>query len=213
VKQIREIELPKATDLALSLKNDTEDAQKTKEFCEQFKVKNNDDLDLAVKALAEIKTQYSTYEQRRKDQVQKILDVVQDINSFFQPALDALVMAESIIKGKVSDCVTNRLDARDTALAQVEKAIPSDRALLIKDADKLLPPKISGLSFRENWKVEVVDDLAAVEHLIETKMWSCLTVEKKSITAMVKSMKADPEIPGIVAKKTRSVVISPKRVH
>lgn len=213
MKQIREIKLPKATDLALSLKNDTEDAQKTKEFCEQFKVENNDDLDLAVKALAEIKTQYSTYEQRRKDQVQKILDVVQDINSFFQPALDALVMAESIIKDKVSQCVENRLDARDMALAAVEKAEPAKRTELITQADKLLPPKISGLSYRENWKVEIENESKVVNHLIETKMHGFLTPDKKAITAMVKSMKADPEIPGIVAKKTRSVVISPKRVN
>jgi hypothetical protein len=213
MKKIREIKLPKATDLALSLKNETEDAKKTKEFCEQFKVENNTDLDTAVKALAEIQMQYTEYEQRRKEQVQKILDVVQDINSFYQPALDALTLAKSLIKEKVAEHVEVRLIARDQTLAKVEEAEPENREALINESNKLLPPKISGLSFRENWSIEIIDEKKAIQHFLKTNQWALLNVNKKAVTTTIKAANEDLNIPGIIAKKDRSVIITPKRVN
>jgi hypothetical protein len=212
VQKIREIKLPKATDLALSLKNETEDAQKTKEFCDQFSIKSNDDLQMAVKALAEIKTQYKEYEAKRKKHIKSLFDAIDDINSFFAPALDALDLAEKIFKNKVDEWVIQCLDARDTALAAVEDAPEEKRITLIKEANNLVPPKIPGLSFKEPWSVSIEKPIEAFKWILKNERFELLTVDKKAITALVKAKDEDPNIPGVLAKRNRSVIITPGRV-
>jgi hypothetical protein len=214
MKQIKEFRVPNAIDLAASLKHDTEDAEKTQEFCEQFTVETDDDLEMAVQALGEIKTQHKTYKEKQDKHVSAIQEAITDIKSFFKPALDALEKAEKLIKNKVAVCTEKRLKARDKALEQVEKATPAKRVELVQQAENLTIPKISGLAVKELLSVTVVDEAAAVKFIVENHEGlppDLLKLNKTKINNFFKVCPKD-EIPGIIVKKSSSVAITPKNI-
>ena len=136
-----------------------------------------------------------------------------DVDSFFKPAIEALKEAESIVQSKVARCVEERLDDRDELLEVVQKENDREaRDSILDKAEKLLPPKIAGLSFRENYVGELVAPSEVVQWAIDNNKRELLQVNEKALKNFTNAIEEDPKIPGWEVHKNRTVVITPSKV-
>jgi hypothetical protein len=191
----------------------SEDANKVLTLVEETPVTTHDDLRTVTTWVAEIKTKHQEVDEIRKSFTDPLRKVVEDINAFFKPALEALKDAEAGIKKKISDYTTGQLEQRDKLLATLDiDATNGEKATVIEKADKLKPPKIPGLSTRETWDGTVTDQDLVIRWAIETNRHDLLLVNEKGLKALTKSLGRDPKIPGWKAEVKRTVVVTPSKV-
>jgi len=190
-----------------------EDARDVRELVNLMVIANNNDLKVATTWVAEVKTKATEIDDKRKAFVEPLRSVIDDINSFFKPAVDTLKEVETNIKLKITDFTTSRIAERDRILENLDiNAANGEKALAIERAEELVPKKVPGLSIRKNWTGSVADADMVIRWAIETERHDLLTVNEKALKALAKNLGRDPKIPGFEAHLSHVVAITPKKV-
>ena len=204
--------IPKAKDIGKDVAPLAKDAEKVTALIAATVVEDDAAMEAAVAMAAEIKDRHREVDEKRKSWTDPLRMVIDDINTTFRPALEALKEAEAAIKAKVSGYVSTSMARRDHILATVHAAPPEKREALVERADALVPKKVSGLSVRGGWTGEVLDRGAVVKWAVDNGRLELLSVDEKALKAITKSAGRDPGIPGWRAFADRSVAVTTSRV-
>lgn len=206
--------LPKLTDAARAAKVEVDKAEEIQALTlEGAPIISKSGMENAVVAIAEIRTNHDEVDTKRKSFVNPLKQVIKDIDEFFKPALNALKTAENDLKKKVEVFTTSSLERRDETLKKVSKATDvAVKESLLSKAEDLVPPKVKGLSIRENWTGEIVDEKKLINWAIKNSP-DLLQINEKALKALTKAAGRDPEIPGWLAKANRSAVVTPSKVE
>lgn len=206
--------LPKMTDIGKAAEPEILDANKVKELIDRTLVRNDGEARVAVSWIAEIKEKWEAVDAKRKSFVDPLRKVVDDINGFFKPALEALKDAENGLKDRVRDHVELCASHRDALLARVQVTEdPADRQKLVTQAGSFVPAKVDGLSIWETWEGEVADAGLLLGWAISEGRRDLLTVDVAALKALTKAAARDPGIPGWRASVRRSMVITSAKVR
>lgn len=188
--------IPTKKELQTALANDGDEAADVKLFVQGVTIVDNRDLESAVSYLQIIKEQHKVVDDKRKSFIDPLKAVIDDINDFFKPVLDALKGAETAIKSKVDDYSKEATRRRDEALRAVASvSAREEKTALIEQAAALALPKIKGLSFRESWTGEVGDLGELFAYALEHDQ-TLLVIDEKELARRTKEAGKDLEIPG-----------------
>ena len=188
--------IPTKKELQIALANDGDEAADVEVFVQGVQIEQHQDLESAVSYLQIIKEQHKTVDDKRKSFIDPLKAVIDDINDFFRPVLDALKGAESSIKTKVDEYSKGAARRRDEALAAVASvAGREEKTALIAQAAALALPKIKGLSFRESWTGEIGDLGELFGYAIEHDQ-TLLIIDEKELARRTKEAGKDIGVPG-----------------
>lgn len=182
----------------------TADTQKALDYVRRMEVRTMPEAQHAVGVVREIKGEMAKADGLRRRWVDPLNAVVKDINGFFKDGTAHLDAAEEMGKDKIAACVIGLRGAADEVLRQVKEAVaagdqPKADALMRKAAE-IEPGKLEGVSFREEWDVEITDP-AQIPAAYRVP-------DAKALKAAAKAAKGDPGIPGCKAVKRIVVAIS-----
>jgi hypothetical protein len=210
---MKSIKIPKDIEVARVANPEVEDAKKAVAVIGTVNIISHSGLENAVAAIADVKRKHDEVDAKRRSFVDPLRKVVEDINEFFNPALEALSLAEQVLKSKVVGYVDQKMTEHDEILGSV--SIDDDQAAKeaaqVK-AGRCVPPKISGMAFREGWSGKVTDMDALVRWAIDEGRLELLKVDEKALKALTKSAGRDPGIPGWEAGVARSVAITVSKI-
>lgn len=91
-------------------------------FLGSFHIVNQQQMDVAGQFLAEVKGKWGALDTLRKDLGAPLRDKLQEIQSFFNPALDALKKAEGILKQRITEGAQRAEEAHRKSLADAQAA-------------------------------------------------------------------------------------------
>jgi hypothetical protein len=150
------------------------------------------DLAFAAEILGEVKGHYNRLEERKKQATGPLNAALATIRSWFKPAQDHYAAAEKTLKEKIAAYHTLRAQERQAALdaaAAAHSAGDSAATQIAIAAVPPAPPKIDGVSVREEWTYEVV-----AFGLVPEKF---KVINHAVLLAAVKETKGFTNIPGI----------------
>jgi len=172
------------------------------------------EADAAATHLQAVKSYFKRIEDLRKELVKPLNDTVKKINELFKPATDLATKTEKVWKDKLVEFHTQQeskrriQEARDREAADKERAKLEARAERLEDKGKgdqaealrqeaeaiptpVAPPveKSKGLSMREDWQYEVLN-----QNAIPFEYW---VVDHQALAKVVRAMKGTKGIPGI----------------
>lgn len=206
MKPINLLEIEKAATPA------REEAEGIEQFARGWSLREHTDLEKSAQIIAEIKEQAEKIDGVRRKFTTPLRDVISEINGFFEPALSALGNAEEVIKTHVVLYLDKCTRERGEALALVESTPEDKRGALLSRAEASVPPKVAGMSVRENWTGEVTDTEAVIRWAVENNRHDVLTVNSKALVALTKAMGRDPIIPGWSAHCDHSIAVTVGKV-
>jgi len=89
---------------------------------------------------------------------------------------------------------------------ELAKAVLEQPIVVAPIEVKSEPPKVEGVSFRENWKAEVIDLKALAKYVLSNpSMINLLLPNMPALNSMAKGMKANMSIPGVKVVSERVV--------
>lgn len=164
-------------------------------------ITNDADLAFAAEILGEVKGHYNRLEERKKQATGPLNAALKTIRSWFQPAQDHYSSAEKVLKDKIAAYHAMRAKERQAALdaaAAAHQAGDNEATQVAIAAVPPAPPKIDGVSVRDDWTYEVVafglvpDKYKVINHAL--------------LTAAVRESKGYTNIPGIRPVQVNKVV-------
>jgi hypothetical protein len=191
----------------------TTDARAVNELVEGIKIRDDNELDTAVKWVAVIKSQHKEVKDQKEQFTKPLRDVVSKISTFFDRPLKAFEEAEAKVKQKIQEHINERGQKRAELLGKVEELNQEERAQAIEKATELVAPKIPGMSVRETWKGQVEDPNDLLGWIITNKHFEYISINTKALEAYTKKIKTDPQIPGWKAYPQSTVAITVSKVE
>jgi len=180
------------------------------------------ELDVAAQYLAGVKGYLKGIEAKYKGWTEGLNQSLKRIRDDYNPVKAAAEKAERIWKGKINAFHHEQEQRRQLQEAKLREQAEKDQAKMEAQAQRLLdkgkteqaevklaeaeaiptpvvapPEKIKGISYRDTWEFEVVDE-AKVPRMY-------LLLDHKKIGAQVRATKDTLEIPGIRVFKTTTV--------
>jgi len=166
-----------------------------------FMIQDDADLTFAGECLNEVKGHWNRLEERKKQATGPLNLALTTIRSWFQPAQNHYKASEDALKSKIAAYHTMRAQERQAALdaaAAMHQTGDSAATLVAVAAVPEAPPKLNGVSVREEWTYEVVafglvpDKFKVINHAL--------------LTAAVKESKGFTNIPGVRPVPVNKVV-------
>ena len=185
------------------------------QIADMYEVSSQEDYLFANDQLGDVKKQAKTLDDRRKAITKPLDEAKKQVMDLFRPALDLLSSAEGIWKRKMlawdneQDRKRREEEARLREIARKEQERlrrlaesaaakgNTDKAERMAAMAESMPTpvvaapveKASGVSFREQWDFEIVDQSAVPREY--------LMVDAKRIGGVVRAMKGATNIPGV----------------
>jgi hypothetical protein len=182
---------------------------------ESYAVTSSEHYESAGEFLKHIKAKYRELDEQRKSMTKPLDDSKKRIMDFFAKPLDFLTRAENTIKRAMIAYSDEQERIRREDQRRAEEAARKERERLEAQAQKAAasgkveraaeleqraatvvapiidrtPPKVSGLSTREVWKFEVIDEKAVPREF--------LMVDESKLRKFVQTMKGDTAIAGV----------------
>ncbi len=206
------LSIPSSADIAAVANPEIADATQAEALVRAHQITAIEGTRTAVTWIAEIKMKREEVDAKRRSFVDPLKKVISDIDAFFKPALERLDAAEREMKAKIIEFTTASLAERDRVLGAVSDAAPEEQTALVKRAEALTPPRVDGLSVRDNWTGEVQDAELLKAWAIENGRLELLQVNEKALIALTKAAGADPKVPGWLATNKRIVAVTAGRV-
>jgi uncharacterized protein (DUF2384 family) len=207
------IQIPKFVEVSEEAAPLVADAEAALDWLGQMEITDNESLEHAVKMVAEVKKQNNSVSEKLAGFIGPLKSVIDDLNGFFNPAINALSQAETTIKDRISEYVKTSLTRRDEVLEGMSMDDNDEtKATALARVQDLTPKKISGMSIRESWDGDVVDEDAIITWALSSDNHSFLTVDKKKLKAYTKAMEGKTNIPGWKPKKGNTVAITVSKV-
>jgi hypothetical protein len=174
----------------------------------ELPVDTEEDLAFAAEMLFEVKGQAKNLETMRKKATGPMRAAIKEVDGWFKPATTALQAIEAEVKARMA-AGRRRLDEDHaaTAAAAAEVASGADTveeavAALAVAVEEGAPVKVEGVSFREAWELEVVDEAEVPREY--------LVPDLPTLREMARRLKCDFAVPGCRAVR-RDVVASRSR--
>lgn len=169
-----------------------------------LEISSPEDREFAGGLLREVKAQHKEYEQRRKDVVQPLNQVVRTINGWFKPITSTFKEAEQLLKTKLAAAVGKMAEEqRALQLTAAEASTPKEASEILaqlREAPKAELP--AGMHSTFTWKFEVED--------LEEVPREFLAVDSVRVAVYIKACKErgiDPLIPGIRFYQKETVTV------
>lgn len=177
------------------------------EVIEGYKITNAAEQEQARELLLAVKEELDRQEEVRTSFVKPLNDVVRTINAYFKPALDHLKKSEVVLKEMIGRFVLQQREEQRKLLQAAAAAMETTTAVqvaagrdpaktLMQAAQDAAAPKLAGVTVREVYDWEVVD-----EALVPREY---LTVDASAVGKAVRA--GTREIPGLRIFKTTSVI-------
>ena len=172
-----------------------------------FEIKTSEDMELAGERVKIVKEWWNTIENRRTEMTQPINAGLRSINAFFKPLLDPLKNAEMTLKSKIAAyTLAVRAEQERAMQAAATAAAAGNTAAAAQHVAALAPQApVQGVSVREVWDWEVVDEAAVPRQYLSIDPAKVKAViETNPIYGLV------PNIPGLRIFKKGSVTVRQK---
>lgn len=162
------------------------------------------DVDFVATSLREVKDQYKAIENKRKAATQPIDQALKEIRSWFKPALDALSSVEEQLKSKLAKYHDGLAEERANLLEDIHDADGDkgeQRAALVRLKDLEEENQPSGISYRDNYEIDVVDHTKVPREF--------MVVDMRALEAHIKAQPnpTKANIPGVVVRRSSTVVV------
>lgn len=160
---------------------------------ESMTIEDQDDLELAAEALAEVKGKVKLLEGTRTSATKPLNESLKIIRGWFRPALDVLTKAEKALKRKISEAHQRAYEKRQVALSEAgtasQEGDADGAAIAMRNASAAELQPIDGLQLRQKYSFEVTDFDAVPRKY--------LGVVDQEVLAAIRAAEGDIEIPGI----------------
>jgi len=178
-------------------------------------VDSDEEEQMSIDSLGEIKRFMKQVEEARKGQVEPFNKLVKRVNDIFRPIGDSLDKSEAIIKDKIKQWRIKKEEIRQAEekkrLAEYQKKIAEEQAKAKKEkreaeiivpSPAVLPTQTKGNTAsaptRKMWKAEVVDPALFIKAIAEGKApIEAIEIKASFINAQAKQYKRDGVYPGI----------------
>lgn len=169
-----------------------------------FPIYTAEQIAIAGDVLQYMKGEWQRIEDRRTSITKPLLEVKRAIDGVFKPALDTLVEAEQILKGKIAQAhqaiQAANFAAQQAAQQHLQQGDARAAALATQNFQPTQAPQ--GLQFRDVWEWRVVDATQLPREF--------LTADTKKIAAYVKKHGDKANIPGVVVTKNTMITAGRK---
>lgn len=188
-----------------TVKTESNKAQKTAQewahAAQLTTVKSDEDFVFAGQCLQEVKGKTKELEEQRAAATRPLAEAQRTITSWFRPALESLAAAELAFKKALGKYEQDKKIAAESAMKAAAAAqTPAEMVREIHHAHKAQVPKVAGLSSRETWRFDVVDESELPREY--------MTPDLKKIGAVVRSEGRNANIPGV---RVRAEIIMASR--
>lgn len=202
----------KSNEIQEIAESETSEAEQVATFVSEKEIESTADLRTAIQWIAEIKNKAKEVDEKRTSITKPLRQGLDEVNDLFKPALKALSTAEADIKSRISSFIAQQKIQQEELLLNFDMdASPKDKQAIVKKAEALEIPKISGLSIREPWTGEITDPVALLNWALENNH-QALKINEKVLVEITKATDGDPKIPGWKPFQKRTVVITPSKV-
>jgi ABC-type proline/glycine betaine transport system ATPase subunit len=169
------------------------------EIIKEHEIEDEQEYGEASDLLKATKGKIKLLDQERTLTVKPLNDQVREINSWYKKPLDKLKTIESALKKMLAQYQLKQREEQARLLEEAasEKTDHAKAQVLVMQAAKKATPAVSGVSVREVWKWDLVD-----ESQIPQKYYS---VDPAKIEAAVKA--GEREIPGVRIYKEARVAV------
>lgn len=199
---------------------------------EQIVIATDADYSNAANDLKDIKAKSAEIEAQRRELKRPIDEAAAKVQAFFRGPLDFLTRAESILKRKLLAYQQEQERKRREEQARLEEQARKERERIAAQAAKAAaagkaekaqaleeraatvvapiiqrdPPKVTGLSTRENWRAECIDILALARAVAEGRApVAYLQANDKVLGQQARSLKAQFVCDGVRVWKEDSL--------
>lgn len=181
----------------------TKEAEEYLAGFEDFQIEDDDDLEVAVECLKEVKTNYKKIKAEQELATKPMNSALRQVRSWFKPALVVLESTERLLKGKVAAYHLRLEEQSRRAMEEAAAASAAGDFDGAHEASKgiVAAPQSKGVSITRHWDY-VVEDPDQVPRQF-------LTVDHSAVKIHIKGAgKEMPDpIPGIrFEEKTRTAV-------
>lgn len=176
----------------------------TRDLFRGFEIASQADLEVAGKALIEVKARWGQLEEKKRAVVDPINKSLKELRSWFKPPQDYYAECEQILKGKIAAYHQDRGRDNQAAMNEAGEAHRAGDAAGVSEAlAKIdLPEKTEGVSLRETWDFEVINaDLVPREYLAVD-----LAAVRRAMQAEV-AAGHEPVVPGVRFFKKTGVAV------
>ncbi len=188
---------------------------KAERTAEAITVDSDEEEQMSIDSLGEIKRFMKQVEEARKEQVDPFNKLVKRVNDIFRPIGDSLDKSEAVIKDKIKQWRIKKEEIRQAEekkrLAEYQKKIAEEQARAKKEKREaeiivpppaILPTQTKGINAsaptRKTWKAEVVDPMLFIKAITEGKApIEAVEIKASFINAQAKQYKRDGVYPGI----------------
>lgn len=169
------------------------------EIIKDHEIEDEQEYGEASDLLKATKGKIKLLDQERTLTVKPLNDQVREINSWYKKPLDKLKTIESALKKMLAQYQLKQREEQARLLEEAasEKTDHAKAQVLVMQAAKKATPAVSGVSVREVWKWDLVD-----ESQVPQKYYS---VDPAKIEAAVKA--GEREIPGVRIYKEARVAV------
>lgn len=173
------------------LESDHADARSALVCAGDLALATDADAEFAGEIVREVKAKHRELDDRRKQVVAPLNEVVRTINSWFKPPMEELERVERVIKTKIAEFVRKREEEARDALARAAEAATSTEAEQALSALAALAGPPTGTSVRMQWKWRITDEASVPR--------AFLSVDAGKVTSHLRGSVKDQGAPEPVA--------------
>jgi hypothetical protein len=147
------------------LDTDHADAKAALAYAGDMSLNTDADAEFAAEVVREVKAKHRELDDRRKQVVSPLNEVVKTINSWFKPPMEELERVERALKSRVAAFVQRReAEARAALEAACAAETPAEAEKVLALFAPVVPP--AGTSVRMTWRWRVVNEAAVPRELL-----------------------------------------------
>lgn len=186
-------------EIKIKLEESLQESVKFYDIIKDHEIADETEYEEATELLKATKGKIKLLDQERTLTVKPLNDQVREINAWYKKPLDKLKAIETTMKKMLAQYQLRQRQEQERLLAEAasEQTDHAQAQLLVMQAAKKTAPVVSGVSVREVWRWELVD-----ESKIPMEYYS---LDHSKIDAAVKSGKR--EIPGIRVYQDAQVAV------
>jgi hypothetical protein len=182
------------------------EAERVRAMAFQVQVKTHDQYTIAADGLLDIAERVKGANERRDSSIGLIKKGLRALEAVWRAGIKPYEEAEDHLRAELGRYAAECEARRDQDLRKAALVGDRDKAVaLIGSAEDKLAPKIAGIGYRGGFEWTVVDFSKLPAELKKT------VADEDKIEAIVKASGLATEIPGIVVKDGRSVIVSTER--
>jgi hypothetical protein len=182
------------------------EAERVRDMALKVRATSHDSYMLAADGLLDIAERVKQAEARRDSSIGLIKKGLRALEAVWRAGIKPYDEAEDHLRAELGRYAAECEKRRDEDLRKAATTGDRDKAVaLIASAEDKLAPKIAGIGYRGGFEWKVIDFAKLPAELKKT------VADEDKIAAIVKAQGLATEIPGVIVKDGRSVIVSTER--